>query len=88
VVSPVLFESEVLGQVVVNNRVCGRVLGVDVVADPVAKGHRLGSIIDSLLEGFKSSSSSALVRPLWKAYLPVARVSLRIRSISSNQGND
>ena len=53
-----------LGRVVVDNGVYGRVLGVDVVANLVAKGHRLESIIDSLLEGFKSSSSLALVRPL------------------------
>jgi hypothetical protein len=54
----------VLGRVVVNNGVYGRVLGVDVVADPVAEGRRLGSIMDSLSEGFKSSLSLAPVRPL------------------------
>jgi hypothetical protein len=64
VVSLILFKLKVLGRVVVDNGVYGRVLGVDVVANLVAKGHRLESIIDSLLEGFKSSSSLALVRPL------------------------
>jgi hypothetical protein len=64
VVSLVLFKLEVLGRVIVDNGVYGRVLGIDIVADLVAKGHRLGSIMDSLLEGFKSSLSSALVRPL------------------------
>ena len=62
-VSPVLFELEVLGRVVVNNGVYGQVLGVDIVMDPVAKGHRLGSIMDLLSKGFKSSLSSAPVRP-------------------------
>jgi len=64
VVSLVLFKSEVLGRVVVDNGVYSRVLGVDVVTDLMAKGRRLRSIMDSLSEGFKSSLSSTPVRPL------------------------